>query len=308
MTDERGKIFRYEKLLLATGGTPRPLIIPGGNLDGICYFRTFDDYQRLRPQTADGRSAVVIGGGFIGSELAASLNQAGVRVTMVFPDDYLCQKVFPESLGVVLRDYYLKKGITILNNDKPTAFAKMGDKFLTRTSRGSEIESDLVIVGVGIAPATQLAENAGLTTGNGIAVNGYLQTSDPNIYAAGDNALFPCPALDKIVRMEHWDNALNQGRQAGKNMAGANEPYRYLPYFFSDLFDFGYEAVGEVDVRLEIFADWQEENRTGVIYYLAEDKVRGVMLCNVWDKVDAARRLIESRHRMTRQDLAGALR
>jgi NADPH-dependent 2,4-dienoyl-CoA reductase/sulfur reductase-like enzyme len=144
--------------------------------------------------------------------------------------------------------------------------------------------------------------------GNGVVVNAYQQTSHHDIYAAGDNAWFPYRALGKEMRIEHWDHAVNHGKQAGRNLAGAGEPYDYLPYFYSDLFRFGYEAVGEVDSRLETFADWQEENRTGVIYYLQEGRVRGVMMCNVWEKVEAARELIKSGGQVGQGDLRRAIR
>lgn len=120
-------------------------------------------------------------------------------------------------------------------------------------------------------------------------------------------AHFPYPALGVKTRVEHWDNALSQGKSAGRNMAGAREAYTHMPFFYSDLFDFGYEAVGEVDTRLEAFADWKNENQTGVIYYLKDGMVRGVMLCNVWEKVDAARTLISSKVRMTPAQLTGAI-
>jgi 3-phenylpropionate/trans-cinnamate dioxygenase ferredoxin reductase component len=165
-----------------------------------------------------------------------------------------------------------------------------------------------VVVGIGIALDLKLATQARLQTGNGIVVNERLQTSDANIYAAGDNAFFPYKALGKSMRVEHWDNAINQGKYAGRNMAGAAMPYDYMPFFFSDLFDFGYEAVGEVDSSLETYADWQEKFRTGVIYYLAGGEVRGVMLCNVWEKVDAARELIRKHEQRTRESLKGAIR
>jgi NADPH-dependent 2,4-dienoyl-CoA reductase/sulfur reductase-like enzyme len=139
-------------------------------------------------------------------------------------------------------------------------------------------------------------------------VNEYLQTSHPDIYAAGDNALFPYLALGDRRRVEHWDNAIRQGKCAGRNMAGAGAPYDHLPYFFSDLFEFGYEAVGEVDPRLEVFADWTKEYDTGVLYYLAGGKVRGAMLCNVWDKVEVARELIRRGETVTPEDLRGAIR
>jgi NADPH-dependent 2,4-dienoyl-CoA reductase/sulfur reductase-like enzyme len=147
---------------------------------------------------------------------------------------------------------------------------------------------------IGVKPNSTLAREAGLMVGaiGGIVVDKHLRTSDPDIYAAGDNARFPYRVLGPPVRLEHWDNALNQGRQAGRNMAGAYEAYSYMPYFFSDLFEFGYEAVGEINPKLEIFTDWQKENEKGVLYYLKDGKVQGAMMCNVWDKVPEARDLI----------------
>lgn len=305
--ERTGRNFGYSKLLLATGGQPRRLSIPGGDLDGICYFRTYADYVRLRAAADKGKSAVVIGGGFIGSELAAALNMVGREVTMVLPEPYLVNRVFPEPLGRAIQQSYLDRGVRVLTNDRPMSIERAGARFAVCTQNGARIETDIVVVGIGIAPDTRLAAQGGLQTGNGIVVNGLLQTSDPNIYAAGDNAFFPYTALGKSMRVEHWDNAINQGKYAGRNMAGAAAPYDYMPFFFSDLFDFGYEAVGEVDSSLETYADWQEKFRTGVIYYLANGEVRGVMLCNVWEKVDAARELIRKREKRTRESLKGAI-
>ena len=308
ITASGGRTYRFQKLLLATGGAPRTLSIPGGSLEGICYFRTLDDYLRLRQEASEGKSAVVIGGGFIGSEIAAALTINKVNVTMIFPDAYLVNKVFPEYLGRALLNQYRARGIKVLVNEMPSAFAKAGGKFITQTQSGVKIESDMVIVGIGIAPSLELPRKAGLQTANGIIVDEYLQTSLPDIYAAGDIAFFPYQALGKQTRVEHWDNALNQGKWAGRNMAGAREPYTYMPYFFSDLFEFGYEAVGEVDARLETFADWQKENDTGVIYYLKDGKVRGAMMCNVWDKVEAARELIRKGEPVSKDSLRGLIR
>lgn len=143
---------------------------------------------------------------------------------------------------------------------------------------------------------------------NGIVVDDRLRASDPNVFAAGDNASFPYAALGMRTRVEHWDNAQSQGKQAGRNMGGADEPYDYMPFFFSDLYQLGYEAVGEVDSRLDTFADWQEENVTGVIYYLKDRRVRGAMMCDVWDKVEDARALIRSKRIVTPEDLRGAIK
>ncbi len=295
VTDDTGQRYRFRKLLLATGGVPRALPIPGGDMEGVCYYRSLDDYERMRREAAEGKSAVIIGGGFIGSEIAAALSTNKLQVTMVYPSAWLCRRVFPQDLGLAMESFYQSRGIRILKGQKPTSIEREASRFIVYTSEGSKIKSGLVIVGAGISPAIHLAEQAGLRTGDGIVVNEYLQTSQPDIYAAGDNARFPYQALGQETRIEHWDNALNQGKHAGRNMAGAHQVFDYMPYFFSDLFEFGYEAVGEVDSQLETTADWQKRHETGVIYYLREGKIRGAMMCNVWDKVEEARNLIRAR-------------
>jgi NADPH-dependent 2,4-dienoyl-CoA reductase/sulfur reductase-like enzyme len=306
--DETGESFTWEKLLLATGGRPRHLTIPGSELDGICYYRYVSDYHKIRDQAQPDSSAVIIGGGFIGSEIAAALNHSGVKVTMVYPEDYLVSRVFPENLGRHLQKMYRERGIGIFAGNAPTAFEQQDGKFITHTKSGDDLESDILIVGAGIYPNVELAEYAGLQVENGIVVDEYLRASAPDIYAAGDNANFPYQALDRRMRIEHWDNALSQGKAAGRNMAGANEQFAYLPYFFSDLFEFGYEAVGDIDPRLEIFADWEKEFDTGAIYYMKDHRVRGVMLCNIWGKLDRARELISGGHQVPPEQLRGLIK
>ncbi len=307
VTADSGLKYSFDKLLISTGGEPRKLSIPGGDLAGVCYYRYLDDYLRIRSEAVEGRSAVIIGGGFIGSEVAAALNVNKVDVTMIFPGPYLVDRVFPEYLGREIQKKYLKLGVKILNNEKPASIGKSGKKFITRTEGGKEIKSDIVIAGVGITPSLKLAEEAKLKIDNGIIVSERLETSAPGIYAAGDNAYFPYHALGKMTRVEHRDNALNQGICAGRNMAGAMAPYTYMPYFFSDLFDFGYEAVGECSSSLETFADWRKENEEGVIYYLRHGKAVGVMMCNVWERVEEARDIIRSQAGAAK-NLRGAIR
>ena len=308
VTDAAGTEYSFEKLLIATGGIPRRLDLPGADHQGICYFRYLDDYLRLRPEAIDGASAIVIGGGFIGSEIAASLCVNKVSVTMAFPSPHICDRVFPAELAQAMQQRYEERGITIYANDKPASFTRAGGKFIVATEKGKRVAADIAIVGIGILPELALAQGAGLQVDNGIVVNELLETNAPGIFAAGDNALFPYRALGKQMRVEHWDNALNQGRWAGRNMAGAREPFTYMPYFFSDLFEFGYEAVGDVNSQLETVPDWQKENDTGVIYYLADGKVRGMMMCNEWDRVPAAREIILRGEKMTTEALHGALR
>ncbi|HEY3298060.1 MAG TPA: FAD-dependent oxidoreductase [Armatimonadota bacterium] len=307
ITDHTGNTYHYEKLLLAMGGIPRKLDIPGGNLWGICYYRYLHDYLRVRRDAEEGKSVVVIGGGFIGSELAAALRINKVEVTMVFREKHLVSRVFPEGLGRAVQDRFVEHGVRVISGDVPVKFEKSDGKYVTYTKHGERLISDIVIAGLGVTPVTNLAEKAGLPVENGVAVDRYTRTDDPAIYAAGDNAYFPYTAIGETVRVEHWDNALNQGKQAGRNMAGANEPYDYMPYFWSDLFEFGYEAVGDTSSELETFGDWEIENNTGILYYLNEHKVRGVMACNIYGKMDEARDLIRKGRRMTVDDLRGAI-
>jgi 3-phenylpropionate/trans-cinnamate dioxygenase ferredoxin reductase subunit len=307
VTNTDKKVFGYRKLLLATGCHVKTMTIPGSDLEGICYFRSLDDYLRIREVVAEGKSAVVVGGGFIGSELVAALNINKLNVTMIFPSKLLCDRVFPDYLAQAVQRRYVDKGVRVLSSDKPVSFSKTGADFITRTENGKEIRSDLLIVGVGVTPEIELAKSGELEVGNGIVVNEYLETSHEDIYAAGDNAFFPNFVLGKSMRMEHWDNALNQGKWAGRNMAGAHSKFTYQPYFFSDLFEFGYEATGEIDSEMETFADWQKENDTGVIYYLRDGVVRGVMMCNVWDKVEVARELIKKGETITPEKLRGLI-
>lgn len=304
---DNGESIHYTKLLLATGGTPRALDIPGGTLPEICYYRTLDDYRNVRRLASSESKAVIIGGGFIGSEIAAALNVNRVGVSMIFPEEYLVQRIFPRDLGNAIQKHYTERGITILNKDVPVSFEKKSGKIVTRTKSGRELESDIVIAGIGLAPNVDLAAKAGLQTDNGIVVDEYLMTSAKDVYSAGDNTSFISAVTGKRARLEHWDNSIAQGKAAGRNMAGKRAKHDYIPYFFSDLFEFGYEAVGEVNSQLQTVADWKKEYDTGVVYYLNNDTVRGIMLCNVWEKIDEARELIRKGKKVKPEELRGAI-
>ena len=302
--DDARNAHTYDKLLLATGGRPRGLPFGEGQ---IIYFRTLDDYRRLREQADKKKSFVVIGSGFIGSEIAAALAINQKQVTMAFPGKGIGDRVFPQDLSQFLNGFYREKGVELLPNETATGLEARQAELVLKTNSGRELVTAAVVAGIGIQPNVELAQLAGLKIENGVVVDEFLRTTHPDIYAAGDVAAFYSPALRQHIRVEHEDNANTMGTMAGHNMAGKPEPYRHLPFFYSDLFELGYEAVGELDSRLETFSDWKTPFREGVVYYLKEGRVRGVLLWNVWGQVDAARALINEPGPFKPIDLKGRL-
>jgi 3-phenylpropionate/trans-cinnamate dioxygenase ferredoxin reductase subunit len=296
----------YDKLLLATGARPREL--PFG--EGVNYYRTVADYRRLRDDADRFERFAVIGGGFIGSEIAAALAMNGRRVTMVFPDDGMSSRIFPADLAHNVGEYYREKGLELMPGCSVARIEPRDGGYevsVGNEGEGRKIAVDRVVAGIGVEPNVELATEAGIDAENGIIVDEYVRTSAPDVFAAGDVAAFVNPALGSRMRVEHEDNAKAMGRTAGRNLAGATEKYEHLPFFYSDLFDLGYEAVGELDSRLETVADWKEPYREGVVYYLRDGRVRGVLLWNVWKQVDAARRLIAEPGPFSAADLRGRL-
>jgi NADPH-dependent 2,4-dienoyl-CoA reductase/sulfur reductase-like enzyme len=288
-TDDKGREYAYEKLLLATGGSPRRL---GGDDDAVVYYRTLDDYRAVRARATEDAHIVVIGGGFIGSELAAALTGVGAKVTMVFPEPAISARRLPAPLAQFVTDYYRGRGVEVLNEE--TVAAVRGGSL--ETGSGRKLEPDAIVAGLGIVPNVELAATAGLPVDDGIVVDEYGRVGGrDDVFAAGDVASFPVAALGTRMRVEHEDHANSHGKAVGANMAGAGQPYDHLPFFYSDLFDLGYEAVGELDSRLATVERWDEPNRKGVVAYVdGEGRPRGVLLWNTWDKVDAATELIRA--------------
>jgi len=303
-TDDRGDRYAYSKLLLATGGAPRRLAFPG---DQVVYYRTYDDYRRLRALANEPLRFAVVGGGFIGSEIAAALRLAGRDVEMLVPEQGIGARVFPAELATHLVEYFRSKGVTVRIGEGLTGLAPRGDKSVLTTTAGKELVADVVVAGLGIQPSVELAEQAGLRVGNGIVVDEQLRSSRPEVYAAGDVANFPSAALGVRMRVEHEDAANSMGAAAGRAMAGQDTPFTHLPFFYSDLFDLGYEAVGELDARLTTVADWKTPFREGVIYYMNDGRVRGVLLWNRWGQLDNARALIAEPGPFRPGDLKGRI-
>jgi NADPH-dependent 2,4-dienoyl-CoA reductase/sulfur reductase-like enzyme len=289
-TDDTGESHAYERLLLATGGAPRRVDAWD---DGVVYFRTLETYRRLHGLAGDGVRVAVVGGGFIGSEIAAALATNGCAVTMVFPEEGVGARLFPAELAAFVNDYYRAHGVDVRAGVSVESITRDGS-YRVQTS-GGPIEADVVVAGLGIAARTELAAEAGLEVDDGVLVDDHGRAGGrEDVFAAGDVARFPVAALGGTRRVEHEDHANTHGRLVGANMAGADLPYDHLPFFYSDLFDLGFEAVGDVDSRLATIAEWAEPNRKGVVCYLAEGRPRGFLLWDVWDKVDAARELIRA--------------
>ncbi len=306
VTDDRGETHGYEKLLLATGGRPRE--IPGA-APGVVYYRTVADYRAVREAAKEGTPVVVIGGGFIGSELAASLAANGCAVTMVFPEDAIGARIYPADLALFLNEYYRGRGVDVRPGELVASIERDGDGFRVQGENGAALDAEIVVAGLGIVPRDELAAAAGLPEDNGIPVDdrGRVAGRD-DVFAAGDVARFPARDLGQDLRVEHEDHAKSHGYQVGRNMAGANEPYDHLPFFYSDMFDLGYEAVGQLDVRLDVLAEWKEPHRKGVVAYRdADGHARGFLLWDVWGKVDAATELIRAAEPVGSDALQGLL-
>jgi 3-phenylpropionate/trans-cinnamate dioxygenase ferredoxin reductase subunit len=302
--DDQGNEYSYEKLLLATGGTPRRLPF---DVEGIIYYRTLADYHLLRNLSNTSDHFAVIGGGFIGSEVSAALAMNGKKVTLLLREAGIGWNKYPHELSNYLNDFYRQKGVEVIAGVKVDEILKQNNTYHITTNQWQKLQVAAVVAGLGILPNLDLARSASLKVNNGIVVDDTLHTSNPDIFAAGDVAEFYNLALDRRIRIEHEDNANTMGQQVGRNMAGANQPYHHLPYFYSDLFELGYEAIGELNPQFETVVDWKDPFKKGVVYYLAQGRVRGVLLWNVWDTVPKARQLIAEPGPFTAADLLGRL-
>lgn len=309
IVDQLGNQFTFDSLLMATGVRPRRLA-PAS--DRIIALRSLDDFRKLFELSRSGRRFAVIGGGFIGSEIAAALAISGNEVDLLFPDDGIGERLFPHGLTRAVTDLYREEGVRVHPRTVVQRVTEEGNRVIVNLADrdgapAGTLDVDAVVTGIGSIPNDELAAEAGLQAENGIVVDRFLRTRRPNVYAAGDVARFFQPALHQYIRVEHEDNARKMGRAAGRAMAGQAEPFDQLPSFYSDLFDMGFEAVGEIDSRLETVEDWSEPYRKGVIYYVRDKRVRGVLLWNVWDETDRARKMIGAEIPVKKFDLIESL-
>ena len=298
---ETGERVRFDRLLLAPGASPRRLHVPGAHLEGIHYLRDLADCDAIRESFARGGRLVVIGAGWIGVELAASARQKGLEVTVLDPAPLPLARVLGPEVGGFYRDLHVEHGVELLLGTGPAAFE--GDTAVRRvvTTDGRRLEADLVVVGIGVQPRTQLAERAGLAVDNGIVVDELLASSDPRVFAAGDVARARHPFYGEHVRVEHWGTARDQGAAAARNMLGRPSPYDALPYFFSDQYDAGMEYRGRANDWDEVVFRGDPASGEFLAFWVKDSRVLAGMNVNVWDVGEEVETLIRSR---TEVDLA----
>ncbi|MEV4643098.1 FAD-dependent oxidoreductase [Actinoplanes sp. NPDC049548] len=290
-----GTTVRFDKALLATGSRPRRLSVPGADLPGVHYLRTVADADALATAAASASSAVVIGAGWIGCEVAASLRTRGLDVTVVEPASVPLERVLGPRVGGVFRDLHAAHGVVLRLGEGVEALHGTGRVEEVVTSTGTRIAADLVVVGIGATPRIELAADAGLTVGDGVLTDEYLRTSHPDVYAAGDIASAWHPRFDSRLRVEHWANALNQGPAAAANMLGADEPYTHLPYFFSDQYDLGMEFTGHSPAwDRVVFHDVPDMNGFAA-FWIRDGIVSAAMHANLWDLSDHLQKVVRDR-------------
>ena len=290
-----GERLGYDRLLLTTGAEPRRFSIPGADLDGVHYLRSVADSDALRERLDRGGSVVVVGAGWIGSEVAASARQRGLEVTVVEPASVPLERVLGAELGAIYRDIHADHGVRMVLGTGVEAFEGDGAVERVRTGDGQALDCDFVVVGIGVQPRTGLAEDAGLAVDDGVLVDAQLQASVPGVFAAGDVANALHPLFGERVRVEHWANALHQGPVAARNMLGRAVPYDLVPYFFSDQYDVGMEYAGHARSWDRVVFRGDPASREFIAFWLAGDRVIAGMNVNVWDVTDHIQRLIRKR-------------
>ena len=295
ITLDDGREIPYRSMLLATGGRVRKLEVPGSDLEGIYYLRTLQDCDIIRKAASGSKTVAIVGGGFIGCEVTATLRSKGLKVTLVEVSSHLLSAAIDEETSEWIREYHSKKGVDVLTNASVSGFiGKNGRVNGVELKTGKVIPAEFVVVGIGIIPNTELGENAGLKVDKGLVVDEYLKTSDHNIYAAGDIARFYSPIFKRYLRVEHVDVAQRQGTAAGANMAGRKRAFDELPYFFSNQFDLEINAYGDLSQHTTVVRRGQMDAKTGFIqFYFDGPTLNGILSVNAdWNEIERAKTLI----------------
>lgn len=282
-----GTVIGYRKLLLATGSEPAK--IEGPESEHVLFFRSWEDYRKLRRDSGNNQHVLVVGGGYIGAELAAALVQNNTRATLVYPDNVLGSSQFPDEIAQEYEAAFKAAGVELISGKRAESYRTEDDGVVLTLDDGTELSGDTIAFGLGVSPRVALAEESQLKVDDGIVVDEHLKTEDSDIYAAGDIVSYP----DKILgqnRIEHVDHARHSGKIVGKNLAGANEPYTHTPYFYSVVFDISWKAIGTLDPSLDTFIDSVADGK--VVYYLKNNRPVGILLWNVEADLDEVRAVL----------------
>lgn len=300
----RSSSLDVDKVLFATGGRARRLDVPGADNEGVYYFRTLADALAVRGRLRPDAPVVVVGAGFIGAEVAACARQAGCRVTVLEVADVPLRRVLGAEMGARYARYHRERGVDLRLGVGVERIEGDGRVRAVVATDGSRIEAACVIVGIGIEPELEVAAEAGVATGDGIIVDEHCRTSVENVYAAGDVACAPNPFLGGRVRLEHWQNAQNQGVAAGRSMAGAGEPYGEVPWFWSDQFDLRLQLAGHISPDHQVVYRGDPESTAFCAFYHRDGVLHGALGINRPREVRAAMRLIAKGARVDVRELA----
>ncbi len=274
-----GDEYQYGKALVSTGAVARKLEIEGGDLDNAFYLRTLNDSDRIREAMRSAERAAIIGGGFIGMELASAFAQNGIETTMIIREDRLWEKLGSAEISGFFRRLYEENGVRLIFEDLPAKVdGKGGAVERLVTAKGRIIRCDILCIGIGVIPATGFIDSAQVRIENGVAVDEYLRAEAPSLFAAGDVANFYDPVLETRWRIEHWDNALKQGELAAKNMLGRSIAYDTVSYFFSEVFKAYYEFLGDNRQADELIARGSFDGGSVAVLYLKGGRLRAAFL------------------------------
>jgi NADPH-dependent 2,4-dienoyl-CoA reductase/sulfur reductase-like enzyme len=290
-----GDEFGFYKLIVATGARPRTLQIPGAGLQNLYYLRSLDDSKAIRHAAEAAKRAVVIGGGFIGMEAAAVLAQKNIEVTMVLNGERIWQRLFTPQVSGFFESYYATRGVRLIKSAQITEVR--GDPAVSSVvlASGEAIPCEMVVAGIGVQPDSEMLATSGLNVSDGITVNEYLEASQPNILAAGDVANYPDVIFGKRRRVEHWDNAVSQGQHCARALMGERNPFRHVPYFFSDVFDLSYEYWGDSTGAEQVIHRGDFSAKSFSVWWLRQERVVAAFTMNRPDEErDVAPKWIES--------------
>jgi 3-phenylpropionate/trans-cinnamate dioxygenase ferredoxin reductase subunit len=292
-----GQRLRYTKLVLATGSSPRRVSVPGADLDGVLYLRRVEDSERIRETLGSASRIAVIGGGWIGLEVTAAARLAGVEVTLIEQAKLPLLRVLGPEVAEIFADLHRGHGVDLRFDEHLEEITGDGGRVRGVRLSGGEVDAEAVVVGVGIAPNTALAEAAGLGVDDGVVVDEYLRSSDPDMYAVGDVASAFHPLFGRHIRVEHWANAVNQPKYAAKTMVGRDAAYDRVPYFFTDQYDLGMEYSGYVEPGGydQVLFRGERNGDEFIAFWLKDGRVLAGMNVNVWDVTDPIQALIRSR-------------